>query len=143
MAELAVLNGSSEYEKWIFIVRSRALGDNVWKYINPESTTKPLPPQKPILRLDKIQPGAQKLININNDKKVLLAQLRSGYNNEIDEYKREMKAIYQIDKEVITSTYKNHFKTIEHCTTLYKRLKVLSDKLNPTNEERELNIRRE
>jgi hypothetical protein len=73
MAELAVLNGSSEYEKWIFIVRSCALGDNVWKYINPESTTKLLLPQKPILQLDEIQPGAQKLIDIDDDKKVLLA----------------------------------------------------------------------
>jgi hypothetical protein len=138
-----VLNSSLEYEKWIFIVRSRALGDDVWKYINPELTTKPLPPQKPILRLDEIQPGAQKLIDIDDDKKVLLAQLRSRYDDEMDEYKREMKVIHQIDKEVITSACENYFEMIEYCTTLYERLKALSDKLNPTNEERELDVRRE
>jgi hypothetical protein len=99
-----ILQGQSNWELWIFVVKRIAEAGDVWEYIDPNQLLTPLPkPEKPIrptptVNADgtaPIQPTQQALTQYNQDCSI--------YYNEIKEYRRLKDKLGQV-KAHITKT---------------------------------------
>jgi hypothetical protein len=96
-----ILQGQSNWELWIFVVKRIAEAGDVWEYINPDQPRNPL--QKPIQPVrpeptvnadgsPPTQPSQQDLLQYNQD--------RSNYYKEIKEYRRLRDKLGQVEAHI-------------------------------------------
>ncbi|KAI1676043.1 hypothetical protein KJE20_14372 [Pyrenophora tritici-repentis] len=96
-----ILQGQSDWELWIFIVKRIAEAGDVWEYIDPNKPAnplqKPVQPTRPapITNVDgspATLPSQQDLLQYNQD--------RSSYYKEIKEYRRLRDKLGQVEAHI-------------------------------------------
>jgi hypothetical protein len=83
-----ILNGMKDWDDWIEIIHTTALGADIWVYINPnkEKDTVPTLIQPPKPGLVDIKAGATTYSELSTDEREQYRQLQSDYNYERKEY---------------------------------------------------------
>lgn len=138
-----VLTSSSDWRPWLFIIKSLALGGNVWKYIDPDLAS-PLP--EPTLPTSpeaiEASPVARHttLATLTPDERDVFKLLYNEYKEKLSQVKAEIESLKLIRTHLVTSVSKENVVYIESKEGIHDMLVALKKRLAPTDEARKLEI---
>lgn len=124
-----------DWDDWIEVIHTTALGADIWDCINPNKEKDTIQalilPPKPDLK--DIKANATAYSELSTDEREQYRQLQSDYNYERKEYDRKRKALADIRAEII-KTIKQDFISYTHNTeTVYDLLVKLKERIAPTD----------
>jgi hypothetical protein len=65
-----ILNGSNDWDEWLEVVRTKALGNDIWEFVNPATAKAELPTlAEPLFRLLRILTQRKPLTSLARMKK--------------------------------------------------------------------------
>ncbi|KAF2747586.1 hypothetical protein M011DRAFT_526178 [Sporormia fimetaria CBS 119925] len=107
-----ILQGQSDWELWIFVVKQIAESGDVWEYINPENTHHPLrKPEKPSCpTANTNDDGSSALTQPTQTTQEPLAQYNQDLNNyfkEIKGYRRLKDKLGQVEAHITKTIHQN------------------------------------
>ncbi len=139
-----ILNGMKDWDDWIELIRTAALGADIWDLINPDKTQteiqrllQPLRPEP-----SNVKPQAEGLPSttfsqLSTDEKEQLRQLQSDYNYDRKEYDRKRKALADIRIRIVESLKRDYISYTHHCDSVYDLLVKLKERIATTDKIRE------
>jgi hypothetical protein len=78
-----ILDQPSDWEPWLFIVKSIAEGGDIWKYLNPDITLEPEVPIRPIMPTPQaINPAKASIVNLDPVEKETFKLLLAIYRED-------------------------------------------------------------
>jgi hypothetical protein len=141
------LNGIKDWDDWIEVIRTAALGADIWDLINPSKSKTSIQRLEPPLRpepLDVKPPVAGQppttFSKLSVDEKEQLRQLQSDYNYDRKEYDRKRKALADVRIRIVESLKRDYISYTHNCETVHDLLVKLKERIAPTDKiwEREL-----
>jgi hypothetical protein len=136
-----ILNQPSDWDPWIFVVKSIADGGDTWKYIDPSLEEEPVIPRRPapptaqdvnqaVSSVAALQPAELEVY------KVLLAE----YREQLATVKQVLDTIQTARTHIVTTVSASNIVYIKKSKTVYQMLKALKKRLAPTDEARILQV---
>jgi hypothetical protein len=131
-----LLRGPGDWDKWIGIVRKFAKNQNIWKYIDPDTTTKPIldVPTQP--SVGQVRDDATEIKDLEGEDLSKFQLLENRYNYQIRTYREELKALAEI-QEYIVETVDKYYDLIAKEDSVAEELKILKNRVKPTDWARE------
>ena len=134
-----LLKSPKDWARWLALIKTKALHNDVWKHIDPSTTTPPqfVPPTKPNPS-DFAASGAEN-VTVGS----LTAAQFQRYNAELTvwqedlkDHRKRVKVMTEIEDHVIR-TAGTYWSTIESVSGLHARLVKLKERVAPTTYARE------
>jgi hypothetical protein len=137
-----ILQGQSNWELWIFVVKRIAEAGDVWEYIDPDRLHHPLPkPEKPVrpaltVNADglPVEPTQQALLQYNQDSSI--------YYKEIKEYRRQKDKLEQVEAHITKTIQQDLIYHIKDKLTVHDQIKTLQDLYSPTTADQEYRVQK-
>ena len=131
-----LLRGPGDWDKWISIIRKFAKNQNIWKYINPDTTTKPIldVPTQP--SIGQVRDDTTEIKDLEGEDLSKFQLLENQYNYQIRTYREELKALAEI-QEYIVETVDKYYDLIAKEDSVAEELKILKNRVKPTDWARE------
>jgi hypothetical protein len=96
-----VLDGQSNWELWIFVVKRIAEAGDVWEYIDPAQLYRPLQkPEKPVRPAPTINADGSPLTQPTQHALMQYNQDLSNYYKDIKEYRRLKDKLGQVEAHI-------------------------------------------
>lgn len=140
-----ILQGQSDWELWIFVVKRIAESGDVWEHINPEKTHQPLhkpeKPSRPTAIPD--ADGSSALTQPTLPTQESLTQYNqdlTNYYKEIKEYRRLKDKLGQVESHITKTIDQELLYHIKDKDSLYEQLKTLRDLYSPTTTDQEYRV---
>jgi hypothetical protein len=134
-----ILNGPNDWDEWIGVVKSKAIGTKIWEYINPSTAKAELStltePNYPLS--SDVNPAKTDPDELSGAEKEQLKRLQAEYKRKISLYERQETALGNMRtfiQETISRTYLTY--TLD-CETSYDMLVELKQRIAPTDRARE------
>jgi hypothetical protein len=138
-----VLDGQSNWELWIFVVKRIAEAGDVWEYIDPDQLNRPLQkPEKPVRPAPTInadgspptQPTQHALMQYNQD--------LSNYFKEIKEYRRLKDKLGQVEAHITKTIQQDLLYHIKDKQSIHDQIKTLQELYSPTTADQEYRVQK-
>jgi hypothetical protein len=138
-----VLDGQSNWELWIFVVKRIAEAGDVWEYIDPAQLYRPLQkPEKPVRPAPTInadgspptQPTQHALMQYNQD--------LSNYYKDIKEYRRLKDKLGQVEAHITKTIQQDLLYHIKDKPSIYDQIKTLQELYSPTTADQEYRVQK-
>ena len=136
------LEKPSDWDSWIFVVKSIANGRDAWKYIDPSLNLEPVIPICPIQpSAQDVKQDASSVVDLQPAElekyKVLLAE----YREQLANVRQVLDSIQTVRTHIVTTVSANNVVYIKKATSVYQMLKALKKCLAPTDEARILEVK--
>ena len=137
-----ILSGPNDWDEWLEVVKTKAMGGEIWQYVDPKVSKDTLPPfTEPQLPLPgNVNPQARTVSALSEDEKEELKALRQLHKRQLAVYDRQKIAMATLRifiQETITRTYLRY--TFE-CDTSYEMLTSLKKRVAPTDQARKTEL---
>jgi hypothetical protein len=138
-----ILQGQSNWELWIFVVKRIAEAGDVWEYIDPNQLLHPLQkPEKPVRPTPTVnddgspptQPTQQAVAQYNQDCSI--------YYNEIKEYRRLKDKLGQVEAHITKTIQQDLLYHIKDKSTVREQIKTLQELYSPTTADQEYRVQK-
>ena len=136
-----VLKTADDWDEWVEIIKSAAIGLEVWDLINPNKTTTQLRrlerPERP--RPSDIKEGATGITKLSEDEKDEYKFLKKEYERELTKYETYRTGLGKIRTKIQESVSRSNLQYTFRKDTPYDMLVALKDRYAPsdTNFKRE------
>ena len=131
-----ILKTSSDWRKWIEVIKSSAIGQKIWDYIDPETSLDMLPkleePSFP--QPQDVQDGAIRYSELSDDSKEQYRDLKRLYTRQINLYDQKVQAIGAIRTTIQESILETILEYTFDYDTPYEMLQSLQKRLKPTEQ---------
>ncbi|KAH7147167.1 hypothetical protein B0J13DRAFT_427544, partial [Dactylonectria estremocensis] len=126
------LKGPGDWKPWISIIQKHATASDVWAYLDPSKSDKPVlaVPLKPTYTTVKAQAAGLEALSADEFRR--LEFLHNQYKTDLQVYRDKQKALTSIQL-YITKTAGSYHTTIEDETDIAKQLSLLKDRVEPTS----------
>ena len=139
-----ILERPSDWHEWLFIIRNRALDNNIEQLVNPDLATEPLRPTEPTKPTpNDVKRGANGLTDLDAPQIELYKLLREEYKMEFAKYERKRIALTEIRQFIISTVSRTNLTYILELTTPWQMLTALKLRIAPTDRARELEAARQ
>jgi hypothetical protein len=139
-----ILDLPSDWESWIFVVKTIANGGDVWKYINPDLGIEPIVPSRPEMPTPSgINPTKTTLPELDLAEKETFKLLLAIYKEDQSTVKQALDVIQTIRTHIVTTVSINNISYIKDNSTVYQMLVALKKRLAPTDRARKLDLIRQ
>ena len=136
-----VLAKPTDWEAWIFIVRSLAEGESIWELINLDLETEPVILTEPAFPTPTdINPATTSIIELTPDERELYKLLMAQYKEQSAKSVRTLDALNSLRKHIITTIAAYNHIYIMGQSTIYQILYKLKKRLAPTDYAREMEV---
>ena len=82
-----VLDKLEDWQNWFLIVKNKAEGAGIWKYIDPSVTNPPAPPEQPTYpAVSEVKATAGTFYNLSAEEKQQYIVLQNFFKGEISAY---------------------------------------------------------
>ena len=142
-----VLRTADDWDEWVEIIKSTAIGLEVWELINPNKTTTQLRrlerPERP--RPSDIKEGATGITKLSEDEKDEYKFLKKEYERELTKYETYRTGLGKIRTKIQESVSRSNLQYTFRKDTPYDMLVALRDRYAPsdTTRIRELKVKYE
>jgi len=133
-----------DWDDWIEVIRTTALGADIWELINPnkskaqiKSLTQPVRPEPADIRPPADGEVTTAYSDLSTDEREQLRQLQSDYNYDRKEYDRKRRALADIRKQIVETIKRDYVSFTHKCDTVHDILVRLKDRIAPTDKIRE------
>ena len=137
-----ILNGPNDWDEWIGVIKSKAIGNKIWEYINPSTVKDELSiltePSYPLSA--NVNPAVTDPDKLSRAEKEQLKRLQAEYKRKISLYERQDTTLGNLRtfiQETISRTYLTY--TLD-CETPYDMLVGLKQRIVPTDRAREVEM---
>lgn len=137
-----ILDKPSDWDEWLFLVKEKALINDIWQYTNPNLDVEPIQPIKPVrpTPID-VDPQAITILDLTPDQRLTLQLLRDDYKSQEKDHVLLSKGIKELNSLICTTISRTNLTYIlQDCDTPYRKLKALQRRLAPTDRARELEL---
>jgi len=119
-----ILKTSSDWRKWIEVIKSSAIGQKIWDYIDPETSLEKLPKlEEPLFpEPHDVQDSAMRYSELTDDSKEQYRDLKRLYNRQISLYDQKVQSIGSIRTTIQESISEAILEYTFDCDTPYKML---------------------
>jgi hypothetical protein len=142
-----VLKTADDWDEWVEVIKSAAIGLEVWDLINPNKTTVDLRrnerPQRP--RPSDVKEGATGITGLNEDEKDEYKFLKKEYERELTKHETYKTGLGKIRTKIQESVSRSNLQYTFRKDTPYHMLVALKDRYAPsdTTRIRELKVKYE
>jgi hypothetical protein len=137
-----ILSNPSDWDEWLEIIKTKAVGGEVWEFVDPATAKDTLPaltePAIPIPQ--NVNPDKTSLTQLDADEKEELKFQRLTYKRKIATYDRQkaaMAALRSFIQETITRTYLTY---TFNCDTPHDMLVALKQRVAPTDQAKKIEL---
>ena len=128
-----ILNGPSDWERWISVIEKFATSQGVWSQIDP-SNQSPVPclkpPQQP--QLSAVNSAATDVTALNSEQMRVYEFLYNRYRTGLQNYRDQQKSLSLIQQHII-KTIGNYYSTIANEHDVAKELLLLKKRVQPSD----------
>jgi hypothetical protein len=136
-----ILDQPSDWESWLFVVKTIADGGDTWRYINPDLNTEPVVPNRPEKpKPQSVNPAKTSLLELDETEKETFKLLLSDYKEDLAIAKQVLDTIQTVRKHLVTTVSMNNIVYINDKNTVYQMLVALKKRLAPTDYARKLDL---
>ena len=137
-----ILNGPNDWNEWLEVIRTKAIGGKIWEFVDPSKDKDSLPilrePSVPMAK--DVNPEAATISALSDDEKEELKLLRFNYKHKLSVYERQDTALASLRtyiQETISRTFLPYtFKG----DTVYDILVALKKRVAPTDKARKVEL---
>jgi hypothetical protein len=133
-----------DWDDWVEVIRTAALGADIWDLINPnksktqiKSLAQPLRPEPADIKPPAEGEVTTAYSQLSTDEKEQLRQLQADYNYDRKEYDRKRKALADIRIRIVESLKRDYISYTHRCESVYDLLVKLKERIAPTDKIRE------
>ena len=138
-----VLDQPSDWEPWLFVVKTIADGGDSWPYIDPDLQIEPAVPTRPEMpKPTAVNPAKNTILELNAPEKETLKLLLSIYKENLAIAKQILDTIQTVRKHIVTMVSTRNIVYINDKTTVHQMLVALKKRLAPTDYARKLELAR-
>ena len=135
-----ILSNSSAWDEWLEIIKTKAVGGEIWEFVNPATAKDTLPAltEPAIPTPQNVNPNATTFTQLDDDEKEELRIRQFSYKRKIAAYDRQKAAIASLPsyiQETISRTYLTY--TFD-CDTPYDMLTALKKRVAPTDQAKKI-----
>ncbi|EAU36855.1 predicted protein [Aspergillus terreus NIH2624] len=136
-----ILSTSSDWLLWFRSIKTLALNKGVWGYINPDQPEEPILPERPAYPFpSRIQGEATSILDLSPANRELYRDLLREYELQMREFDHVNKGLTLIHMIIQNSISQQNKRAIINTNSAYQSLRILRDKLAPTNEARKRDV---
>ncbi|KAK2593506.1 hypothetical protein QQS21_008772 [Conoideocrella luteorostrata] len=95
------LQGTSNWNQWILIIKKLAVAEGVWQYLDPEAPNRPEFNEPIELIPGLVNPDATSIVDLDADDFKRFDFLTTQYRTRLQGYYRQKKAIASIQRHII------------------------------------------
>ncbi len=129
-----VLDEPSDWEPWLFVIKTIADGADTWPYIDPDLPEEPAVPIRPEMpKITDINPQKNTLSQLDTTKKETLKLSLAMYKEDLANTNKIFDTIQSICKHIVTMVSTRNIIYINDKTTVYQMLAALKKCLAPTD----------
>jgi len=139
---LVVLNGPRDWDEWLEVVKTKAIGGEIWEFVDPSLTTEQIPTlQEPsIPRPADVNPAHTTLAQLTEDEKEDYRILRFDYKRQIKIYDGRKAAMANLRTHIQETISRNYLTYTFKCSTTHEMLTALKQRVAPTDRARKLEV---
>jgi Reverse transcriptase (RNA-dependent DNA polymerase)/Pol polyprotein, beta-barrel domain len=138
-----ILDNPSDWEPWLFVVKTIADGGDTWKYIDPSIEPEPVVPGRPEIPTPKdVNPAKTTILELNAAEKETFKLLMTIYKEDLAIAKQILDTIQTVRNHVATTVSTDNIVYINDKTTVHQMLVALKKRLAPTDYARKLDLAR-
>ena len=138
-----ILDKPSDWDSWLFVVRTIAEGGDTWRYLNPDLDTEPVVPKRPEKPTPRdVNPAKTSLLELDQTEKETFKLLLADYKENLAVAKQILDTIQTVRNHVVTTVSSNNIVYISDKTTVYEMLVALKKRLAPTDFARKQELAR-
>ena len=134
-----ILNGPNDWDEWIGVIKSKAIGTKIWEYINPSTAKAELSnltePNYPLS--SDVNPAKTDPDELSGAEKEQLKRLQAEYKRKISLYERQDTALGNLRTYIQETISRSYLTYTLDCDTAYDMLVKLKQRVAPTDRARE------
>lgn len=137
-----VLKTPDDWDQWIQKVKTKAIGADIWEYINPDTEKGNLPElsQPPLPMPKDVNPNKKHIYQLDEDEKDDLKHHRQIHKINLARYLRQETAYKGFLAYIQENISSNYFNCTMGLETPYEMLAALKQRIAPSDEARELEL---
>ena len=136
-----VLDQPSNWESWLYVIKTIADSGDIWKYIDPDLDTEPEIPQRPRKpSVRDVDPGKISILDLDGEEKETYKLLMTEYREDLAIAKQVLDTIQAVRSHIVTTVSTTNIVYIKDKTSVYQILTALKKRLAPTDYARKLEL---
>ncbi len=127
-----VLDEPSDWELWLFVIKTIADRGDTWPYIDPDLPEEPAVPTRPVMpKITDINLQKNTLSQLDTTEKEMLKLSLAMYKEDLINTNKILDTIQSVCKHIITTISTRNIIYINDKTTVYQMLVALKKRLAP------------
>jgi hypothetical protein len=136
-----ILDKPSDWEPWLFVIKTIANGGDTWRYMDPDLEVEPTIPIRPEMPTPKdVNPDKTTLVSLSIEEKETFKILLAIYKEDLAVTKQVLDTIQSVRKHIVSSVSSNNIVYINDKTSIFQMLVALKKRLAPTDYTRKLEL---
>ncbi len=136
-----ILNGPKDWDNWLEIIRTTAIGADIWSLINPNIGTpvvliQPQWPEPSDVHPPDAGDALTAYSTLSADEKEQLRTLQARFSQLSKKYDRKLQALGDVRKEILKSIKRDYISHTHHCDSVHDILVTLKDAIAPSDKIR-------
>ena len=138
-----ILENPSEWEPWLFVVKTIADGGDAWKCLKPDLEAEPVGPTRPEMPTPMaINPTKTSLLALDATERETFKLLLASYKEDLAVAKQVLDTLQTVRTHIVTTVSMTNIVYINDKTTIYQMMVALKKRLAPTDYARKLDLAR-
>jgi hypothetical protein len=136
------LSGPSDWDEWIEIIKTKAMGNKIWEYVDPSTPKDDLPTlQEPTIpRSRDVNPNKATVAQLDANELEELKLLCYDYKRQVAAYERKEAALGNLRSSIQETISRPYLPYTFKCETPYEMLVKLKQRIAPTDRAREVEL---
>jgi hypothetical protein len=137
-----ILSCPSDWDEWLEVVKTKAMGGKVWKFVDPSASKDELPVlMEPTLPLpEDIDPDKTTLAELTESERAELKDRRQTYKRQQELYDKQEAALAALRTTIQETISRVYLRYTFRCDTTYDMLTALKRRVAPTDRARKIEL---
>jgi len=137
-----ILSGPTDWDEWIEIVKTKAMGNKIWEYVDPSTLKDNLSilNEPTIPRAGDVNPQKPTVDKLDANELEELKLLRYDYKRQIAAYERKDAALGSLRSFIQETISRAYLPYTFKCDTPYDMLTALKTRVAPTDQARKMEL---
>jgi hypothetical protein len=137
-----ILNCSNDWDEWLEVVKTKAIGGKVWKFVDPSVSKDELPVlMEPTLPLpEDINPDKTTIAELTEPERMELKDRRRTHKRQQDLYDKQEAALTALRTTIQETISRAYLRYTFKCDSTYDMLTTLKRRVAPTDRARKIEL---
>ena len=137
-----ILNGPNDWDEWLEVIKTKAVGGRIWEFVDPRTNKDELPTlRRPTIPSAKdVNSEKSTLSQLTDDEKDELKLQRYDYKHQLALYERQDAALASLRSFIQETISRTFLPYTFKCDTTYDMLVALRKRVAPTDKAQKIEL---